>query len=115
MEDRHVQRMDRGLVLREIIESELKCGRLDHATLQRLEHLHAVGGNVRWLNCKQQFDRARKQRFPWIMSPRAWWIRMKRNHHARNLGWLKSRTLRKIKGHGSVREVAALAVGHEAV
>ncbi len=95
------------VVLRETIESELKCGLMDHATLRDLNILTLWEEMSEWLNYKQQFDHTRKRRFPWIANPRAWQIRIKRNHRARNLARLKKQILLQIQRIGSSSKAPA--------
>jgi len=95
-EDCIIHALGADLVLREAIESELQCGQLDRATLRDLNIFALRKEMAEWLDCKRQFDRARKHWFPWIMNPRAWQTRMRRNQHARNLDRLKELVLAKL-------------------
>ncbi len=107
-EDCPASALDADLVLQETIKSELQCGQLDDATLRDLNIIALWEEMSGWLDCKQQFDRARKRRFPWIMSPRAWQTRMKRNYHARNLTGLKELALTKLHRRKVLRQADAL-------
>jgi hypothetical protein len=103
-DDRFARDWGADPILRETIESELKCGRLGPAASRDLNVFALLEEMCGWLKYKQQFDRARKRQFPWILSPRAWQTRIKRNHHARNMAALKARLLREIQYHGLVRD-----------
>ena len=101
-EDCRARASDADLVLWNTIESELQCGLMDRAALRDLNIFTMWEQMSGWLNCKRQFDYARRRRFPWIMNPRALQIRMKRNHHARNLARLKKQVLFEIQRRGSL-------------
>jgi hypothetical protein len=107
-EDHQARALGADQVLQATIKSELECGQLDDATLRDLNIVDLWEEMSGWLECKQQFDWARKRRFPWIMSPRAWQARMKRNHHARNMAGLKEMTLRKLHRREVLRQTDAL-------
>jgi glycosyltransferase involved in cell wall biosynthesis len=81
------------VVLWETLEGELRSGRINRATLRDINFFTLWEEMSAWLDYKRRFDHARRSTFPWIVNPQAWFLRVQRNIHARNLFRLKDEAL----------------------
>jgi glycosyltransferase involved in cell wall biosynthesis len=89
-------------LLREATVNWKNAGAIDDAALAKLQWADLLSTLGRYLAAKDEFDRRRRGRGPWIASPNAWRARHRRNRELARLNVLKCQ---------GVRAAAQAAVG----
>jgi hypothetical protein len=89
-------------VLEAAVSTWLAEGVVRDADLQRIHWRTLQSALIAYLNAKEQFDGHRKSALPWILNPRAWQTRRRRQERRKQLLGAKEAALASLAGHSSV-------------
>jgi hypothetical protein len=85
-------------VLRTAVEKVSAADPVFSAALAKLKVFELLESASRWLDDKDRFDRTRRQRWPWILNPRAWQARQARNRARRECFQKRDEIVSKLPG-----------------
>lgn len=98
-------------ILSEAVQKWLRCGIVSPADLDLFGWRAGFRVQQEFLDHKMPYDRCRRGRLPWILNPRAWWLRTRREQAKARLHVWKVEALRAIGSVSGPRLANSHALG----